>query len=180
MKNYTLSTNVISRKSGYKSLWKEKTKLPPLSLDDNFALVRKVQVTPSNIFFLGAQVMQSNCILRSYPECQEHFLWVSFIDEDGKKLQRTSIVNPSDGTKTKIYERISNTILNGICIGNKHFVFLAFSTTQLHENSLLMFSAYGKLTLLKSGIRWEILVVSKIWPSMLHEWANHCLHQWRV
>lgn len=124
---------------------KKRPKLPPLSLDDNFALVRKVQVTPSNIFFLGAQVMQSNHILRAYPKCREHFLRVSFMDEDGKKLQRTSMVKPTYGTNTTIHERIPNTILNGIHIGDKHFEFLAFSTSQLRENSQWMLSRYDKV-----------------------------------
>ncbi|KAK6157785.1 hypothetical protein DH2020_012033 [Rehmannia glutinosa] len=45
-----------------------------------------------------------------------------------------------ENKRTKLYERILSTLKEGIIIGNKKFDFLAFSSSQLRDNSLWMFA----------------------------------------
>ncbi|XP_059448412.1 probable RNA-dependent RNA polymerase 1 isoform X2 [Corylus avellana] len=143
---------------------------PAISLDDGLVYVHRVQITPSKVYFRGPEVSLSNRILRNYPEDIDNFLRVSFVDEDLDKLHAT-VLSPrassanEDDKRTSIYERILSTLRNGIVIGDKKFEFLAFSNSQLRENSLWMFASRTGLT--AAGIReWmgdfrEIRIVAK-------------------
>jgi RNA-dependent RNA polymerase len=124
---------------------------PAISLDDGLVYVHRVQITPSKVYFRGPEVSLSNRILRNYPQDIDNFLRVSFVDEDLDKLHST-VLSPrassanEDDKRTSIYERILSTLRNGIVIGDKKFEFLAFSNSQLRENSLWMFASRTGLT----------------------------------
>ncbi|KAL9255376.1 RNA-dependent RNA polymerase 1-like protein [Drosera capensis] len=116
---------------------------PSISLDAGLVYVRRVQVTPCRVYFSGPEVNVSNRVLRNYPDDIDNFLRVSFVDEDLEKLYSTDLHSRSIGVvrkKTEIYERIISTLKNGIFIGDKKFEFLAFSSSQLRENSLWLFA----------------------------------------
>jgi RNA-dependent RNA polymerase len=125
---------------------------PAISLDGGLVYVHKVQITPSKVYFRGPEISLSNRVLRNYPEDIDNFLRVSFVDEDLDKLQST-VLSPAanEDKQTSIYERILSTLRNGIVIGDKKFEFLAYSNSQLHENSLWMFASRTGLT--AAGIR---------------------------
>jgi RNA-dependent RNA polymerase len=121
-----------------------------ISLSDGLALVPRVQITPSKVYFCGPEVNLSNRVLRHYPEDIDNFLRVSFVDEDLDKLHST-VLSPSASSangerRTSIYDRILSTLRNGIVIGGKKFEFLGFSTSQLRENSVWMFASRTGLT----------------------------------
>jgi RNA-dependent RNA polymerase len=124
---------------------------PTTCLDDGLVYVHMVQITPSRVYFCGPEVSLSNRVLRNYPEDIDNFLRVSFVDEDLDKLHST-VLSPrassanEDDKRTSIYERMLSTLRNGIVIGDKKFEFLAFSDSQLHENSLWMFASRNGLT----------------------------------
>lgn len=118
---------------------------PSISLDGGLVYIRRVQVTPCKVYFCGPEVNVSNRVLRMYPGDIDNFIRVSFVDEDLEKLYSTDlsprVICGSEGKHTAIYRRILSTLENGIIIGDKHFEFLAFSSSQLRENSLWMFAS---------------------------------------
>ncbi|KAK4261811.1 hypothetical protein QN277_004760 [Acacia crassicarpa] len=116
---------------------------PSISLDNGLVYVRRVQITPCKVYFCGPEVNVSNRVLRHFHESLDNFLRVSFVDEELDKLFSTDLSprnSSSEQRKTEIYTRILSILRNGIVIGDKKFEFLAFSSSQLRENSLWMFA----------------------------------------
>ncbi|XP_044472969.1 probable RNA-dependent RNA polymerase 1 [Mangifera indica] len=120
---------------------------PAIALDDGLVYVHKVLVTPTKIYCCDPEVSLSNRVLRSYPDDIDNFLRVSFVDEDMGRLFST-VLSPkaSGGKRTRIYDRILSILRNGIVIGDKKFETLAFSNSQLRENTLWMFASRPGLT----------------------------------
>ncbi|XAR63686.1 RNA-directed RNA polymerase [Bertholletia excelsa] len=123
---------------------------PAVALKDGLVYVRRAQITPCKVFFWGPEKNMSNRVLRHFHEDIDNFLRVSFVDEELNKLHSTDLaprVTLSNGERrTGIYRRILSTLRDGILIGNKKFDFLAFSSSQLKENSLWMFASRDGLT----------------------------------
>lgn len=120
---------------------------PSISLDAGLVYVRRVQVTPCRVYFCGPEVNVSNRVLRNYPHDIDNFLRISFVDEDQEKLYSTDL-SPrvsselgAGGMRTGVDKRIRFTLRNGIVIGDKKFEFLAFSSSQLRDNSAWMFAS---------------------------------------
>lgn len=132
----------------YRTL-EEQPKPPTICLDDGLVYVHRVQVTPTRVYFSGPEVNMSNRVLRHFSNYIDNFLRVSFIDEEWNKMFSTDLsprVAAGIGNgRTKLYERVLSTLRNGIRIGDKRFDFLAFSSSQLRENSLWMFAPVGNL-----------------------------------
>ncbi|CAL0318586.1 unnamed protein product [Lupinus luteus] len=114
---------------------------PSISLDNGLVYVRRVQITPCKVYFCGPEINVSNRVLRHFHQHVDNFLRVSFVDEELDKLYSTDLSpRTSVNKKTEIYHRILSILKNGIDIGDKKFEFLAFSSSQLRENSLWMFA----------------------------------------
>ncbi|PRQ41045.1 putative RNA-directed RNA polymerase [Rosa chinensis] len=127
---------------------------PAISLDEGLVYIHRVQVTPSKVYFCGPEVNLSNRVLRNYPEDIDNFLRVSFVDEDLGKMRSVDLclrTSTAEERRTSVYERILSTLRDGIVIGDKKFEFLAFSSSQLRENSAWMFASRRGLT--AQGIR---------------------------
>ncbi|KAJ8648448.1 hypothetical protein MRB53_001471 [Persea americana] len=125
-------------------------KLPAVSLDRGLVYIHRVQVTPTKVYFCGPEVNSSNRVLRRFSNDLENFIRVSFVDEDWDKIHSKELIRrtvPAVGERhTSVYERILSTLRNGIVIGDKKFEFLAYSSSQLKENSVWMFAARSGLT----------------------------------
>ncbi|KAK9057194.1 hypothetical protein SSX86_024561 [Deinandra increscens subsp. villosa] len=121
---------------------------PAILLDNGLVYVRRVQITPSKVYFCGPEVNVSNRVLRHYADYIDNFLRVSFLDEELEKLYSIDL-SPKIGcngeTRTGIYKRILSILRDGIVIRNKKFEFLAFSSSQLRDNSAWMFASAGSL-----------------------------------
>ncbi|KAB1205855.1 RNA-dependent RNA polymerase 1 [Morella rubra] len=123
---------------------------PAISLDSGLVYMRRVQITPSRIYFCGPEINVSNRVLRHFTDYLDNFLRVSFVDEELDKLYstdlspRTSSVNGD--RRTGIYKRILSVLRNGIDIAGKKFETLAFSSSQLRDNSIWMFAPRDGLT----------------------------------
>ncbi|MCL7028409.1 hypothetical protein MKW94_007148 [Papaver nudicaule] len=136
------------------SRFQSKTKYlrsPAISLDGGLVYVRRVQVTPSKVYFCGPEVNVSNRVLRHYHEHIDNFIRISFVDEDLEKIRSADLSSrtiSSQGIekRTELYRRVLSTLRNGIIIGNKKFDFLAFSSSQLRDNSAWMFASVGMVT----------------------------------
>ncbi|KAG5051207.1 hypothetical protein JHK87_003405 [Glycine soja] len=113
---------------------------PAISLDTGLVYVRRVQITPCKVYFCGPEMNVSNRVLRHFREHIDNFLRVSFVDEELDKLFSTDLSSRSQNKKTEIYTRILSILKNGVVVGDKKFEFLAFSSSQLRENSLWMFA----------------------------------------
>lgn len=120
---------------------------PTISLDDGLVYMYRVQVTPARVYFLGPEVNVSNRVLRHYSNYINNFLRISFVDEDLEKV-RSMDLSPRSSTqrRTKLYDRIYSVLRDGIVISDKKFEFLAFSSSQLRENSAWMFAPRDGLT----------------------------------
>ncbi|XP_008812977.2 probable RNA-dependent RNA polymerase 1 [Phoenix dactylifera] len=125
-------------------------KSPSISLDAGLVYVYRVQVTPSKVYFYGPEVNVSNRVVRHFSEDIENFVRVSFVDEDWEKMHSTDLSSRSGSAgnemHTALYRRILSVLRNGITIGDKKFEFLAFSSSQLRENSAWMFASNERLT----------------------------------
>lgn len=143
---------LIEQYQNYQTL-KEVPKSPSICLDEGLVYVRRVQVTPTKVYFSGPEVNMSNRVLRHFHDYIDNFLRVSFVDEEWTKLFSTDLVPrvAQESRRTKLYERVLSTLRDGIKIGNKKFDFLAFSSSQLRDNSLWMFAPTSGLD--ADGIR---------------------------
>ncbi|XP_059649729.1 probable RNA-dependent RNA polymerase 1 [Cornus florida] len=123
---------------------------PAITSDVGLVYVRRVLITPCKVYFYGPEVNISNRVLRNYPDDIDNFLRVSFVDEELNKLHSTHlsprIASGNEERRTDIYKRILSTLRNGIVIGSKKFDFLAFSSSQLRDNSAWMFASRNGLT----------------------------------
>ncbi|KAI0515952.1 hypothetical protein KFK09_008623 [Dendrobium nobile] len=97
-----------------------------ISLDDGLVYVHRVQVTPTKVYFSCPKINVSNRVVHNYTKEINNFIRVSF--------------------------RILSMLRNGITIGDKKFEFLAFSASQLWENSAWMFASSNGVTAV--GIRY--------------------------
>ncbi|KAG9445031.1 hypothetical protein H6P81_016371 [Aristolochia fimbriata] len=121
-----------------------------LDLEPGLVYVHRAQVTPIKVYFCGPEVNVSNRVLRNYPQEINNFLRVSFIDEESEKIRSVDLVprTPLVGNEkhTDVYKRFLFILRNGMVIGDKKFEFLAFSASQLRENSAWMFASHSGLT----------------------------------
>ncbi|KAJ0538806.1 putative RNA-directed RNA polymerase [Helianthus annuus] len=126
----------------------KKLRSPAISLDPGLVYVRRVQITPSKVYFWGPEVNVSNRVLRHYADYIDNFLRVSFVDEELENVYATELsskVCVNGEKRTGIYRRILSILKNGIVIGDKKFEFLASSSSQLRDNSAWMFASTGSL-----------------------------------
>ncbi|KAF9159929.1 hypothetical protein DFQ26_006029 [Actinomortierella ambigua] len=103
---------------------------PPRMVPANTILLRKVAVTPTTMYLMPPSVETSNRIIRKYASYQDFFLRVEFTDEGRERLwAREGSIN------TALFNRIFACLIDGICIGDRLYEFLAFSSSQLRENA---------------------------------------------
>lgn len=121
---------------------------PAIVPGDGLVYVRRVLITPTRVYFFGPEVNMSNRVLRHYRKEIDNFLRFSFVDEELDKMQSTNLSTriASVETRTGIYQRILSILRDGINIGDKKFEFLAFSSSQLRDNSAWMFASRPGLT----------------------------------
>ncbi|KAB5560005.1 RNA dependent RNA polymerase-domain-containing protein, partial [Coniochaeta sp. 2T2.1] len=113
------------------------THVPP-----HCALVRKVTITPTRIYFHTPTLETTNRVVRHYGHLQENFLRVSFTDElnDGR-------INGCDTVRdNELYTRAFRVMNNGIQMGRSHWKFLAFGNSQIRENGAFFFSERDGVT----------------------------------
>ncbi|CAG8471792.1 18903_t:CDS:10 [Racocetra persica] len=94
------------------------------------AWVNHATITPTKIYFDGPEYESSNRTLRQYPEYTDRFIRVTFKDENFDRL----FVNEQQYMDI-CDSRISNIFNNGFTISGRQYEFLAFSSSQLRENS---------------------------------------------
>lgn len=99
------------------------------------ALVRKVTVTPTRVYFNSPTVETTNRVIRHFDRHRDNFLRVQFTDElhEGR-------INGSDAQRdNEIYTRVFRVLNNGIRMGQWHWQFLAFGNSQIRESGAFFF-----------------------------------------
>lgn len=101
---------------------------PAPTLPESTCLTRRILVTPLRVCPQLPEMDMSNRILRQYAAHNERFVRVTFVDENfGSILQARS---------NHVFDRrIRSLLRNGIMVAGNKFVFLAFSNSQLREQS---------------------------------------------
>ncbi|GAB1312244.1 hypothetical protein MFIFM68171_02454 [Madurella fahalii] len=106
-----------------------------LHIPEYCALVRKVTVTPTNIYFNTPTVEATNRVVRRYNQVQELFLRVQFTDE----LLEGRIKAGEADRHDELFTRIYRIMLHGIRMGKWHWRFLAFGNSQIREHGAFFF-----------------------------------------
>ncbi|TGO45555.1 hypothetical protein BOTNAR_0657g00020 [Botryotinia narcissicola] len=102
------------------------------------AFSRKATVTPTSILFNSPTVETTNRVLRHYSKENEEgrFLRVQFTDEKFEgRINSCADKIRNDAIFTRVFRAISN----GVRIGDRHYEFLAFGSSQFRENGAYFF-----------------------------------------
>ncbi|KEY68675.1 hypothetical protein S7711_00549 [Stachybotrys chartarum IBT 7711] len=99
------------------------------------ALMRRAIITPTTIRFSTPTMEKSNRIIRKYSHAQDRFLRVQFVNES--ETDRISITH--DQNYDDVWKRVLRTLFQGIRIGDRHYQFLAFGSSQLRQGGAYFF-----------------------------------------
>lgn len=101
--------------------------------EQDLYLVRRVYITPLRICPQPPMYEKGNRILRHNREFQNHFIRVTFVDENFGKL------NMGTSGGDIIENRMRALVLRGIEVAGRSFNYLAYSNSQLREGSCWMY-----------------------------------------
>ncbi|GBC04988.1 hypothetical protein RclHR1_00060001 [Rhizophagus clarus] len=130
-------------RSEYKKLINATVK--PITIPDYCVMMRKIIVTPTTMYMLPPNMETSNRVIRNFKEKKDRFLRVHFADEGSTKIGASS-GDENESHNDALYNRIFRTLLEGIKIGDTHYEFLAFSSSQLRDHSCWFFASTNDLT----------------------------------
>ncbi|KZS97021.1 RdRP-domain-containing protein [Sistotremastrum niveocremeum HHB9708] len=106
--------------------------------DPNLFQCWHVVITPTAFKFDGPYTDRSNRVLRLYQKHQSHFLRVSFEDEARLHLRFDHKVD-----NRRVIDRVGERFLKkGLTLAGRHFEFLAFSMSALHEHTVWFMSPF--------------------------------------
>ncbi|RGB37602.1 RNA dependent RNA polymerase-domain-containing protein [Rhizophagus diaphanus] len=113
---------------------------PNFHLENNFrsVWVNHATITPTKIYFDEPNYEASNRILRLYKEKIDRFLRVTFKEENFDKL----FVNEDDDLDITDH-RIVDILKKGFYLAERHYEFLAFSSSQLRDQSCWFVASDG-------------------------------------
>ena len=100
-----------------------------------------VTITPTSQLLSGPIPETSNRVLRWYPDYQDHFLRVDFVEEDGNNLRVDREVN----TPKFVQERFGGVLKHGIKVAGRRFEFLAYSQSALREHAVWFVNPFSTL-----------------------------------
>ncbi|PKY19633.1 RdRP-domain-containing protein [Rhizophagus irregularis] len=113
----------------------------PKYIPSHCVMMRKVVISPTTMYLLHPTIETSNRVIRRFRDKMDNFLRIQFVDEACGK------VGSSNGNNIyALYNRIYHTLNRGIKIGNRHYEFLAFSSSQLRDHSCWFFASTEDLT----------------------------------
>lgn len=104
-------------------------------------MMRKLIITPSHLYVSAPSQETTNRVVRHYKQYADRFIRIQFADEG------FSCVSPAyeDTNREVIYNRIYNVLKKGIKIGDRHYKFLSFSSSQLREQGCWFFAPSNDL-----------------------------------
>ncbi|KAF2090058.1 RdRP-domain-containing protein, partial [Saccharata proteae CBS 121410] len=105
---------------------------------------RSANVTPSTVYYTTPTVETSNRVIRENSEWADRFLRVKFTDEKNEGNIYFSTDNPK--ANKQILDRVWRAMDKGICIGDRHYEFLAFGSSQFREHGAYFFASCEERT----------------------------------
>jgi RNA dependent RNA polymerase len=88
-------------------------------------------VTPAGIYLEGPEPETTNRVLRAYSDHADHFLRVTFADEDGERVRFDRFVS----FETIFHSRFKSVLDGAISIADRRFSFLGFSHSSLRDQT---------------------------------------------
>ncbi|CAG8473367.1 2338_t:CDS:2 [Acaulospora colombiana] len=125
-----LNVRICKQKSGPRKSYN----VPPFCV-----MMKKVVISPTTMYILPPAMETSNRVIRHFKSYKDNFLRVQFVDEASGTVG-------SAANNYAICHRIYNILVNGIKIGDRHYEFLAFSSSQLRDHSCWFFAPKSGLT----------------------------------
>nr|CDQ04375.1 Bm5059, isoform b [Brugia malayi] len=104
------------------------------SADEGFQRVRKAVITPTRMLLVIPELLMGNRVLREFDESGDDALRIQFRDDDGAHLRR------SRAGLYIIETTVHNSLLRGVYISDRHFVYLASSNSQMRDNGCYFFN----------------------------------------
>ncbi|KAF2163184.1 hypothetical protein M409DRAFT_68778 [Zasmidium cellare ATCC 36951] len=99
-------------------------------------------VTPTTIYFATPVLETSNRVVRQFQHFEDRFLRVKFTDERHKGR----LFPQDDRNEDELFTRVLRTMNKGILIGDRHYEFLAFGSSQFREHGAYFFASTSSLT----------------------------------
>ncbi|KAK3336183.1 RNA dependent RNA polymerase-domain-containing protein [Cercophora scortea] len=106
-----------------------------VNIPNHCALVRRVEVTPTRIYFSTPTVETTNRVIRNFKHVQDRFIRIQFIDE----LSEGRINGCEADSNDELYNRAFQVLQRGFRMGRWHWKFLAFGNSQIRENGAFFF-----------------------------------------
>ena len=104
-------------------------------IDPNAVWIHRLDITPAAYNMEGPCWMGSNRFLRLFPQHHDHFLKVSFVEEDLTMIRYTRDLDLFMILKRRWRGFFRDEATGGIKLAGKHFRFLGFSSSSLREHS---------------------------------------------
>uniref|UniRef100_A0A915Q3T6 RNA-dependent RNA polymerase n=1 Tax=Setaria digitata TaxID=48799 RepID=A0A915Q3T6_9BILA len=95
---------------------------------EGYQRVRKVVITPTRIMLVVPELLMGNRVLRTFDKDGNGALRIQFRDDDGTPLRLNAV------GLFLIQSTTFNTLSRGIYIGDRHFVYLGSSNSQMRDN----------------------------------------------
>lgn len=99
-------------------------------------------ITPTTIYFATPVLETSNRVIRQYQQFEDRFLRVKFTDE----RHRGKLFPQDDHNEDELFSRVSRAMTKGVMIGDRHYEFLAFGSSQFREHGAYFFASTSTLT----------------------------------
>lgn len=118
------------------------------------AFIHRADLTPAAYNMDGPEWMGSNRVLRLFPDHHDHFLKVSFVEENLTKIQQGRDLK----LDTILHNRWSSVLQNGLRLCGQTFQFLGFSSSSLKEPSAWFLSPFEleKRTITADSVRSQL------------------------
>ncbi|KAK1275905.1 RNA-dependent RNA polymerase 6 [Acorus gramineus] len=120
-------------------------------IGDDHVEVRRLVITPTKAYCLPPEVELSNRVLRKYKNVADRFLRVTFRDEGMQQLKGNvikcyaapimkDITMNNFPQNTTLYKRLRSILTDGFHLCGRKYLFLAFTSNQLRDQSAWFFA----------------------------------------
>lgn len=144
----TMKYNALA---AFQSAWqrmKSISRVTEPTVPDGFCMIASVLITPTSLILQPPAMEQTSRALRHYISYADRFLRVTFVEDDLSSVTRLhprDILNRDKHKQGAVFQRIRGVLANGIDIGNRHYTFLAFDSSQLLYHSCWFFAPTSTL-----------------------------------
>ena len=99
-----------------------------------------VTITPTRLLLEGPYAIEENRVIRQFSGYKDHFIRVDFRDEDRLSYRWKREVNSTH----ILNSRVRDTLKKGFKLAGRHFEFLAYSSSALHEHTVWFMDCFTR------------------------------------